>query len=653
MPMPFINREWLAQQAPAERARIEREYVILGYHPRTKDYLMLPVTDRSAGTYVLGVQQAGKSSFLETPIAYDIRMGNAVVVIDPHDQLAKNIIASVPADKLPKISLLDMTDEDYPFGVNLFAAGKLNTGGDYSQAVNRIMRIFGVLWPETTTQQHLPMYVRATTLALLSNPGATLADMDDFLTDNNFRTMMLRTVHDQSVLHHWQDHDQLSPKEQQTRIQPLRNRLASLFMGRNLVRNILGQRKNSIDFRRAIENKEILFIKLPLNTFGDDARLIGTIIISQLYTAVFSFGDLPEAQRPGVSIYVDEFQNFNTGDFNTLFVEGRKFGMRLTVAHQYRSQLNDDLQSGTMTARTKVCFQTTPEDAREMAHLFVKRAASLRPEDVEQHPVNYLLAHESPYILAHVFTEAWLRPFKARWGTRRVKITDLGVNIMRDVGNIFHALATPQKMYQHPSENPPEVMNPLEHVDALLRKVMQTNNPWLPIPVEAVEGFANTGWYSFYSALPKHRNLLEGAIAFPADLVGNGAVLHDPRDGMEELYVFLFLLRGTMQALAEQPLGESKPISTTDIAGRLTHLPQRHAYVKGGDDIGLIYTLQTPPKLEGQALTDRLRMIQAQTRAKYCRPRDEIDRMYKGRATGAPQPQPQAKPTPGKSRWDI
>src|SRR5437764_1459826 len=142
-------------------------------------------------------------------------------------------------------------------------------------------------------------------------------------------------------------------------------------MGRSLIRNIIGQRETSINFRKAIENKEVILIRLPLKTVAQDARLVGTLLIALIHAAIFSFADVAEEQRPGFSLFVDEFQHFATSDFSEMFTEGRKFGVRVTVAHQYRSQLATFLQAATMTARTKVCFQCTPEDAREMAHLYM------------------------------------------------------------------------------------------------------------------------------------------------------------------------------------------------------------------------------------------------------------------------------------------
>ena len=82
--------------------------------------------------------------------------------------------------------------------------------------------------------------------------------------------------------------------------------------------------------------------------------------MSQIYATLFSFADLPDNKRPGVSLYIDEFQEFSTPDIGELFTQGRKYGMRITVAHQFRGQLSPELRGATMTAWTKICFQLIP-----------------------------------------------------------------------------------------------------------------------------------------------------------------------------------------------------------------------------------------------------------------------------------------------------
>jgi hypothetical protein len=72
------------------------------------------------------------------------------------------------------------------------------------------------------------------------------------------------------------------------------------------------------------------------------------------------------------NLYVDEVQNFLSGDVPEILSQCRKFGLHLTIAHQYLEQLRSSSEltyHGVMgTARNKVVFTLdNPEDADIMA----------------------------------------------------------------------------------------------------------------------------------------------------------------------------------------------------------------------------------------------------------------------------------------------
>lgn len=389
--MHFVSKAHLAAMTDQARTQFYATHLPFGVHPETKDTFFVPLTDLFSGSVLQGVQGVGKSGLMESLIASCIRLGLAVVVVDPHGDLVDHAIAQLPDTVLPRVRLLDMTDEEYPFGVNVFAVNQQQSSIAQAQSIDRIVHIFNVLWPETESQQNLPRYLRAAIITLLANPGSTLVDMYRLLRRPSERLALMQRVTDPTVLEFWQAHDELTPSAQMQQVAPLINRLEALFMGRSLVRNIVGQRQTTIDFRKAIENREIIFIKLPLKTMAD-ARLIGTMLIAQIHAALFSFADIPLEQRPGFCLFVDEFQNFATPDFAEMFSEGRKFGVRVVLAHQYRNQLPAYLQDSTMTARTKAIFQVTPDDANELSKLFPQAEAQVQPSDLEADIIKHLLS---------------------------------------------------------------------------------------------------------------------------------------------------------------------------------------------------------------------------------------------------------------------
>ena len=624
--MPFVSAAHLDQMDYTKQDKFFASNYFIGQHHDTGDGFFVPENDRYMGTYILGVQGMGKSTLLESLIKRDIDSGNATIVIDPHGDLIDHCIAAMHPMDLPKVSVLDMEDEEYPFGINVFGNLDKLSGIDQQQVVDRVLHIFEVLWPEVMGQQYLPLYVRAATAALIANPRRTLLDMQPFLREKKLRRELLKNVSDPTIIDFIREYDDMSEDNQQRRTQALTNRLTALFMGRSLVRNIVGQREDTIDFRKAIENKEFIFIKLPMNKIPYDAQVIALLLIAQINNAVFSFADRPANKRPGVSIYVDEFQNFCTSDFSKLFTEGRKYGCRITLAHQHREQLPDYLKSSTQTAYTKICFRSNASDAREMAHYFYSDFAYVRQKDIEEKVSKYLIDHPSDSHEVREFTARYLRPLlsKRREDRRadgRIEIEYPGLNIWT--------------MFAKASPNP-YVDDPTPYLDALLQDVMRNRRPTLPVPHPVAFGFSGCGW-GFYRKLMNMRaddrqQFLSSSVGFPDHLTeydkyGKLRWIRKPEDSYEEMWCFIFHLRMTMLYLADNPIGDETVMNTTDLAHILTQLPKGMVLIRSGDDVGQVETQKPGKGMDMRSFGTRMKELRDQTRQRYTKPRSEIESM--------------------------
>ena len=644
--MPFYARDAVNRLPDNDRNRLLRTTLPVGRSASNGDEFLVPLTDRYAGTYVIGIQGSGKSSLLENQIEHDIICGNAVVVIDPHGDLADHTLAALPDAALPRTYILDMTDEEYPFGVNIFGEGMARTAVESSQKIARVNGVFEAVWDDILNQAYLPRYLRAAVICLLA-ADATLVEMKDFLVDDAFRAQLLTKLQSFDDVRHFWEHEytQLSTAERMQRVQPLIGRLESLFLGRPLMRNILGQRKTTIDFRRLIDQRAVILIKLPIRLLGDDARLLGTVLVSQLHAAIFSYANVPEAQRPGLSLYVDEFQNFATGAFSELFSEGRKFGARVTVAHQYRSQLPGYLQESTKTARTKICFQLTADDAREMAHYYPVADSVILPQDIEPKPIDWLEKHGCSDNTVERFIATYVRPLDAYRHHGKIEI-----QAQQLTWHVWDGL----QMRELDVEDPTIYLNPF------LRTVMQTGAANVPIPHEAVLGFANEG-HGFFQQAKRPGKYLLPDITWPPYLVAPVADgyrwIQAPRNSREQLLHFIFHLRHVMGHLAKHPIGKHTETTTTDVAQKLSSLPKRTLYIRCGDDIELLNTHDAPTPVDAQKVGGRHMQVLAQTRAAFCSPREDVERML-GRHAAQPTPTPvQTPPVPNvqpaqpRSRW--
>ena len=350
---------------------------VLGIDVRTGKTVWVKDKERRSGAYILGVPGRGKSSLVELLISQDMEKGDAIITFDPHDDLINHVVAQMPEERLSKTYILDITDTDYPFGLNLFTSPENEI--ERAIAVDRVMHVFAKLWPETKGVL-LEKLLRYITLTFLEHPGHTLADIPRFLRDSAYRATIVNQLTNHDVKAYWQnEYDVMTPGERRTETQALTNRL-SAFLTVPYIKNIVNQEKNTIDFQRAIQEQEVIFIRLPYKRMKGFASLIGTILLAQLHAATFAFGEMDWNQRPGYSLYIDEFQNFATSDFAELYKEGRKFGVRITVAHQDRQDLLPENRSATLTASTIVSFQPTPHDALEIAPVFFDSSLKLRPE---------------------------------------------------------------------------------------------------------------------------------------------------------------------------------------------------------------------------------------------------------------------------------
>jgi hypothetical protein len=588
---------------------------------------------RQSGMYVLGVQGTGKSSYLEGLILQDLWDGFPVIVIDPHGDVVDHVIGMIPNERMKDTYLLDMADEVYPFGVNIFSGKAHQTTIEQTQAVDRVMHIFEVLWGDVLSQQNLPRYLRAASITLLSNPGATLVDMYDFLLNDQTRQSMLKNVTDPTVRQFWElQYNDLSESARSRRVEPLVNRLEALFMGRSLVRNIVGQAQTSINFRRAIENNEIILIKLPIKTLPQDARLIGTILIAQIYAAVFSFADLPLHKRPGFSLFVDEFQHFVTMDFGEMFTEGRKFGSRLTLAHQLRGQLRgevgDIVKAATKSAYTKIVFRTTDDDAHDIAEHFISTQTTVRKEDIEPHPVRHLLTYGHKDATVTRFIDQYLRPVSLLPKRFEIAHWEESYGMAEfSTGVVLSAFG----LFLKPQERP-VVDNPLPYLEPLLYDVQVSQDPTLEIPFEVLLGFSDCG-VGYYQVLDKSsvEAIEELLMLIPweeQETKPQNRRLQGKREQGIKALEFITLLRFTMRTLATDPLGQKHTESKAEVVQRIIQLPNRQALAKIGTVVHHIRTLDLPANpfnLPPSGLMKRQSVIKDQTRARYCTPKHQVE----------------------------
>jgi GTPase SAR1 family protein len=624
---------------------------VLGRSPDdTTRNLSMPTRDRYAGMYVIGVQGVGKSSFLEDLIYQEITGDQAVIVIDPHGDLIDHCIAQMPERRLADAFLLDIEDIEYPFGLNLFAIKPDASVTDQAGAQDRILHVFEKCFPDTS-RMLLEKYLGNIAPVFFANASAghAMTDIPKFLRDDDFRAKLLRSSKVRyAIREYWQDdYGSLSPSKRQTETASLSTRL-NRFVRSPIVGNIIGQSTTTIDFRKAIEDRKIIFIKLPVKTLKEDAQLIGTMLIAQIHAAIFSFADIPLERRPGFSLFVDEFQHFATSDFSEMFTEGRKFGARVTVAHQYRDQLPEYLQKASQTARTKVCFQTTGEDSRELATYYQNIVKpTFDRSSIDPYPIDYLLEHGSYNTDVTYFLDNYIRPTKATSEQvtsssytidptmRRIEVATNRDNKQKakdqiDILNRFVFEAEVAGDYRRPLTR--------EIIDYCLEKA--TSGSYSLHATDHIRRYAgavdhNNGYTLFADPAlfdsPETVNQAREKMLAARLQTDQPLTAYRDLQSVDNAFFVLDNFRLFLYAIVQELIGRAKPVSNADIASMIVGLPRRYAFVRTGSKVFQLYTSDTPPTCSKAEQEKRLQTIKNQTRATYCKPASQVDQQISKR----------------------
>ena len=273
------------------------------------------------------------------------RQGRGVGVIDPHGDLALDVLDAIPRSRTNDVIYFDPSDREYPIGLNPIAKTRPRRR-HHLVILNTITALRG-LWSDVWGLGRMQYILQNTLAALLYYDHATLLAVNRMLADERFRKKVLSRVHDPVILAFWNDEfARYDARLKAEAVAPIQNKVGQ-FGTTQITRNIIGQAKNAIDFRRVLDRGQIFIANLSKGTMGEDnSRLIGSFLVAQFQLAALSRADVDEVHRRPFFLYIDEFQNFtNVDSLASILSEARKYKLALTLAHQYTEQLGEPLRA--------------------------------------------------------------------------------------------------------------------------------------------------------------------------------------------------------------------------------------------------------------------------------------------------------------------
>ena len=138
------------------------------------------------------------------------------------------------------------------------------------------------------------------------------------------------------------------------------------------IRRIVGQSRSGFNLRQIMDERKVLVVKLSRGNLGpENSNFLGILLLSKILLAVLSRGDIPEAERYPVSLFVDEAHLFATPLLAHLLTEGRKYGLSMILANQHLGQWRSGVRETIMgNVGTVISFRAGVEDAHPVSALF-------------------------------------------------------------------------------------------------------------------------------------------------------------------------------------------------------------------------------------------------------------------------------------------
>jgi hypothetical protein len=303
----------------------------------------------------------------------------------------------VPRHRADDVIYFSPADSDRPMGLNLFEYDE-RYPEQKTFVVNEMLKIFDKLYDlKSTGGPMFEQYMRNAMILVMDDPasGSTLMEIPRVLSDEKFRAYKLSKCKTQVVKDFWlKEASKAGGEASLANMVPYITSKLTPFITNDIVRPIIGQQKSAVDVRRAMDEQKILLLDLSKGKLGDlNAYLIGMVLVGKILMAALSRTDIAAEQRKDFYLYIDEFQNFITDSIATILSEARKYGLDLTIAHQYIGQISAKGDTAIRDAvfgnvGTMVAFRIGTEDAEFLGKEFAPVFTPFDLVNVEAYTAN-------------------------------------------------------------------------------------------------------------------------------------------------------------------------------------------------------------------------------------------------------------------------
>lgn len=314
----------------------------------------------TSNTFVAGGTGTGKTTMLANIAAALIASGRQVLVIDPHGDLGRKILDLVQTTDEQQLVYIDPTR--CPVGLNPFnvLSQDSNAARGSSLLSDSIGYVIRRTYGESAWGNRMGYLLKVVLQSLAEVDRANFVDVMQVLGSKYSREQLMHTVKDRVLKNFLKSEMESYTNEW---VMPIKDKLGTLIMDDD-VRVLLCKRDNNVDISSIMQRGLSLILDSDMTKLGrETTSLLGSIILSMFWLKA-------SVLRNGLTIIVDEFQNYPPALLKDIAEGGRKYGVNVVVASQSPSALNDTyLNSFATNFQNKIIFRLGREDAFKASRL--------------------------------------------------------------------------------------------------------------------------------------------------------------------------------------------------------------------------------------------------------------------------------------------
>jgi Helicase HerA, central domain/Type IV secretion-system coupling protein DNA-binding domain len=372
----MVNRTMTKRLLPP-RPEMVSNGVLIGYSmhqgQRIPVHLSYDALDHHA--FLVAKTQKGKTTLMTHLAQAAMARDSAIVVIDPHGDLARSLIGLVPPKRVGDVIYVDFSDMRRVVGFNLL---DMSQGRSIDAIVSNIVHVGELVWKDywgPRMEDALRIALRTLLEAnqqLYARGGNqfTLIDIPPLFELDEFRRKFLAQFvrNDQTLLWWGGYYQQMQINLRIEVINPVLTKIHR-FSTHEIISSIVGQSLSTINFRDLLESRRILLVNTATGIIGPDAGgLLGSVLVDYINFAVREqMRTVEPSKRARILVIVDEFQSLPGVDYPGLLAELQKMGASFILATQALSQLDalDPLLRPAILSNVDslFVFQTSAEDA--------------------------------------------------------------------------------------------------------------------------------------------------------------------------------------------------------------------------------------------------------------------------------------------------